>query len=243
MPGDSLFDEGVAARYDAEHPGDAAEVEAAVALLAELAGSGPALEFAIGTGRLALPLARTGVAVEGIELSRAMVARLRAKPGGASIPVAIGDMTTVRIEGRFALVYLAFNTINNLTTQAAQVACFRNAAAHLEPGGCFVVEVGVPPLQHLPPGETRLAFARSDAHWGIDEIDVVSQNFVSHHVFLRDGGVERRALPMRYVWPAELDLMAELAGLRPKARWADWSRAPFTATSRSHVSVWDKPDG
>lgn len=243
MPGDGLFDEGVAARYDAEHPGDAAEVAAAVALLAELAGSGPALEFAIGTGRLALPLARTGVSVEGIELSRAMVARLREKPGGASIPVAIGDMATVRVEGRFALVYLAFNTINNLTAQATQVACFRNAAAHLDPGGCFLVEVSVPPLQHLPPGETRLAFARSDMHWGIDEIDVVSQNFVSHHVFLRDGAAERRALPMRYVWPAELDLMAELAGLRPKARWADWSRMPFTATSRSHVSVWEKQDG
>jgi hypothetical protein len=170
-----------------------------------------------------------------------MVARLRRKPGGADIEVNIGDMTTTRVEGSFSLVYLVFNTINNLTTQDAQVACFRNAAAHLEPGGVFVVEVGVPPLQRLPMGETLLAFGRSDTHWGIDEIDVVTQAFTSHHLTMADGETRRFSVPFRYAWPAELDLMARLAGLTLKERWENWRREPFTILSDRHVSVWERP--
>ena len=235
------FDGPVAARYDADQGRDPALVARMVSVLAGLAGGGAALEFAIGTGAVALPLAEAGVRVQGVELSRAMLDRLRAKPGGDAIPVALGDMTDTRVEGRFALVYLVYNTINNLTTQAAQVACFRNAAAHLAPGGRFVVEVGVPPLQRLPRGETRLAFERSDTHWGIDEFDVVAQAFTSHHVWMRDGARLTSSVSFRYVWPSELDLMAQLAGLTLEHRWADWDRSPFTATSEAHVSVWRNP--
>lgn len=243
MHDDGYFDGAVAATYDNDSAMfDASVIDPAVDVLAALAGNGRALEFAIGTGRIALPLARRGVAVHGIELSRAMVARLRAKDGGDAIDVRIGDMASMRVEGQFSLVYLVFNTINNLTTQAAQVACFRNAAAHLEPGGAFLVEVAVPPLQRLPVGETILAFDRSETHWGIDEFDVVTQAFTSHHMLIgEDGQWQRRSAPFRYVWPSELDLMAELAGLTLKDRWSDWQRAPFTALSRSHVSVWRKP--
>ena len=242
MQQDGYFGERVAATYDddiaASHQDS---IDSAVELLFELANHGRTLEFAIGTGRVALPLTRKGVAVDGIELSRAMVARLRGKKGGAEIKVSIGDMTTTRVAGQFSLVYLVFNTINNLTTQEAQIACFQNAAAHLEPGGCFLIEVGVPPLQRLPKGETLLAFARTAIHWGIDEFDVVSQNFISHHTTLRDGRWDQISVPFRYVWPAELDLMAQLAGLSPKARWGNWRREPFTGMSERHVSVWQKP--
>jgi hypothetical protein len=172
-----------------------------------------------------------------------MVAVMRAKPGGADLPVTIGDMTTTRLPDRFSLVYLLYNTINNLTTQAAQVACFRNAAAHLAPGGAFVIEVGVPALQRLPPGERLVPFAHSATHWGIDEYDVVTQQFWSHHLHLRDGVPRTNSVPFRYVWPAELDLMAELAGLRLTARHAGWDRGAFTATSPGHVSVWTKDAG
>ena len=238
---DGYFDEKVAAVYDDPIMFDPGVIEPAVAFLADLAGPGPVLEFAVGTGRIALPLARRGVDVRGLELSEAMAARMRAKPGGEAIPVTIGNMATTRVDGTFSVVYLVFNTINNLLTQDSQIACFRNAAAHLDPGGCFVIEVGVPPLQRLPPGETMLAFDRTDAHWGIDEFDVVSQRFVSHHVALRDGRSESFSLPMRYVWPSELDLMARLAGLTLRDRWANWERRPFTMLSASHVSVWRKP--
>ena len=242
MDDDGYFDERVAATYDDDaEMFDPRTVEPAVDRLAELAGPGPALELGIGTGRIALPLARRGVAVQGIDLSKAMVARLRAKPGGAEIDVTIGDFATTTVEGPFALVYLVFNTINNLTTQAAQVACFRNAAAHLEPGGRFVVEVGVPALQRLPPGETDLAFRLSEAHWGIDEYDVVTQGFTSHHLRLVGGRAERVSIPFRYAWPAELDLMAQLAGMTLSARWGGWRREPFTGASTSHVSVWQTP--
>ena len=242
MDDDGYFDERVAATYDDDaEMFDPRTVEPAVDRLAELAGPGPALELGIGTGRIALPLARRGVAVQGIDLSKAMVARLRAKPGGAEIDVTIGDFATTTVEGPFALVYLVFNTINNLTTQAAQVACFRNAAAHLEPGGRFVVEVGVPALQRLPPGETHLAFRLSEAHWGIDEYDVVTQGFTSHHLRLVGGRAERVSIPFRYAWPAELDLMAQLAGMTLSARWGGWRREPFTGASTSHVSVWQTP--
>ncbi len=243
MHDDGHFDERVAARYD-QSTGEFFEPESIAAtaeFLAGLAGEGAALEFAVGTGRIAVPLAERGVAVHGIDVSRAMVDRLRAKPGAAGIGVTIGDMATARVEGSFSLVYLVFNTINNLTSQESQVACFRNAAAHLEAGGCFVVEVGVPALRSLPPGQTTLVFHFEDDRWGIDEFDVVTQEFTSHHFKAEEGRLERRSVPFRYAWPAELDLMARLAGMRLRERWGGWRREPFTADSDRHVSVWEKP--
>ena len=177
----------------------------------------------------------------GIDLSEAMVARLRAKPGGEDIGVTIGDFATTEVEGLFSLAYLVFNTIMNLTTQAAQVECFRNVAAYLEPGGCFVIEVGVPGLQRLPPGETIRVFDVSEARWGFDEYDVKTQGLTSHHFEIVDGRVERLSIPFRYVWASELDLMAQLAGMRLRERWAGWKREPFTSESRQHVSVWEQP--
>jgi SAM-dependent methyltransferase len=234
------FGEEVAARYD--DPSDElfqpAAIEPVVDFLAELAGDGAALELGIGTGRIALPLAQRGVEVHGIDLSSAMVARLRAKPGGQDIPVAIGDFATTQAEGTFSLAYLVFNTINNLTTQDAQVACFQNAAAHLASGGHFVIEVGVPQLQRLPPGESVRAFSLTPSHLGFDEFDVANQGLVSHHYELVDGEWRADSIPFRYVWPAELDLMARLAGMTLAERWGGWSREPFTGDSTSHVSVW-----
>lgn len=218
-------------------------VDQTVDFLAELADGGRALEFAIGTGRIALPLAARGVEVHGIELSQAMVARLRAKAGGEDISVTMGDMATARVPGSYRLVYLVFNTIMNLTTQEAQAACLRNAAAHLEPGGCFVVEVGVPDLQRLPPGERYVVFDFADDHVGIDEYDVARQGLVSHHFSRRGEHWELSSVPFRYVWPAELDQMAAAAGLQLRERWSDWQRTPFSGESRQHVSVWVKPHG
>jgi len=240
---DGYFDEHVAARYDesAAEMFDPALVDPVIDLLVEIAGSGRALELGIGTGRIALPLAQRGVPVHGIELSKAMVARLRAKPGGEDIGVTIGDFATTTVDGTFSVAYLVFSTILNLTTQAAQVACFRNVAAHLEPGGCFVIEVGVPALQRLPPGETIRAFHVSETRWGFDEYDVAIQGLTSHHLEIVDGRVERLSVPFRYVWPSELDLMAQLAGMRLRERWSGWKREPFTSDSRKHVSVWEKP--
>jgi len=240
---DGYFDERVAARYDesAADMFDPAVVDPVVDFLVELAGSGRALELGIGTGRIALPLAKRGVPVHGIEMSKAMVARLRAKPGGEDIDVTIGDFATTTVDGTFSVAYLVFNTISNLTTQAAQVACFRNVATHLEPGGCFVIEVGVPGLQRLPPGETARVFHISETRWGIDEFDVANQGLTSHHFEIVDGRVERFSTPFRYAWPAEYDLMAELAGMTLRERWSGWRREPFTSDSRKHVSVWEKP--
>jgi SAM-dependent methyltransferase len=240
---DGYFDEGVAATYDESSAEmfDPAVVEPTVDFLAGLAGSGRALELGIGTGRIALPLAARGVDVSGIELSKAMVARLHAKPGGEGIPVTIGDFATAIADGTFRLAYLVFNTIMNLTTQAAQVACFRNVAAHLEPGGCFVIEVGVPSLRRLPPGETIRAFHVSETRWGIDEFDVANQGLISHHFRIVHGKrVDHMSIHFRYVWPAELDLMAELAGMRLRERWGGWNREPFTSDSTKHVSVWER---
>ena len=219
---------------------DPAVVDPVVDFLEDLAGGGGALELGIGTGRIALPLARRGVRVNGIDLSEAMVARLRAKPGGDEIGVTIGDFATAKVEGTFSVAYLVFNTINNLTTQDEQIACFQNVAAHLEPGGCFVIEVGVPKLRRLPPGDTFVAFDVSPTHLGFDEYDVARQGLVSHHYSLVDGEWEVVSMPFRYVWPAELDLMARLAGMRLRGRWSDWSRAPFTSESTKHISVWEK---
>ncbi|HSP73392.1 MAG TPA: class I SAM-dependent methyltransferase [Gaiellaceae bacterium] len=242
MPEDH-FGERVAERYDESSVDmfEPAAVDPVVDFLAELAGGGAALELGIGTGRIALPLARRGVRVHGIDLSEAMVARLRAKPGAEQIGVTIGDFATTTVEGTFSVAYLVFNTIMNLTTQDEQVACFENVAAHLEPGGCFVIEVGVPGLQRLPPGETFQAFAVSATRLGFDEYDVVSQGLVSHHYRVVDGRLEVNAVPFRYVWPSELDLMARLAGMRLRGRWSGWRREPFTSESRKHVSVWEKP--
>jgi SAM-dependent methyltransferase len=236
------FGEQVAARYDDSseifEPG---AVDPAVEVLTDLAGGGRALELGIGTGRIALPLARRGVPVHGIDLSRAMVARLRAKPGSQAIGVTIGDFATSRVEGTFSLVYLVFNTITNLTTQQAQVACFRNAAAHLEPGGCFVIEVGVPQLRRLPPGQDVLAWHVSPDRSVSYSYDVATQAMRGHYFEIADGRGEYSTIPFRYVWPAELDLMAQLAGLRLRERWGGWTREAFTSDSRQHFSIWEKP--
>lgn len=240
---DGYFGEPVAAVYDVtdDKMFDTAMIEPTVAFLAGLAGDGRALELGIGTGRIALPLAARGVEVHGIELSRAMIERLRAKPGGVGIEVTIDDFATAKADGTFRLAYLVYNTIMNLTTQAAQVACFGNVAAHLEPGGRFVIETMVPDLRRLPPGERFVVFDGSETHWGIDEYDVANQGLISHHFEIRGGLVEKSSVPFRYVWPAELDLMAQLAGLELRERWAGWGRERFTSESRSHVSVWEKP--
>jgi SAM-dependent methyltransferase len=240
---DGYFGESVAAGYD-ESTAEmfaADRLDPAVELLAELAGSGRALELGIGTGRIALPLAARGVPVHGIDLSAAMIARLRAKPGADTVATTVGDFATTRVDGSFTLAYLVFNTISNLTAQEQQVACFRNVAAHLQDGGCFVIEVGTPSLQRLPAGETMRVFAAEEGHWGIDEYDVVNQGLISHHFSVaEDGRIERVSIPFRYAWPAELDLMAQLAAMRLRERWADWDRSPFTSESRKHVSVWQK---
>lgn len=245
MHDDGYFDEQVASRYDAYVADMFApeRIDPVVDVLAALAGDGAALELGIGTGRIALPLAARGVPVHGIDLSQAMVARMREKPGADGVGVTIGDFATTRVEGTFQVVYLVFSTIGNLTTQDAQVACFENAARHLAPGGVFVVEVDVPPLRRLPPGETHRVFASADGYWGIDEYDVAAQRLVSHHVRLGGDRPEQVSVPFRYVWPAELDLMARIAGLRLRSRWGGWREAPFTAESTAHVSIWEKPRG
>jgi SAM-dependent methyltransferase len=187
-----------------------------------------------------VPLAARGVEVYGIEFSSAMVEKLRAKPEAASIPVTVGDMATTRVEGSFTLVYLVYNTIMNLTTQEQQIACFENAAQHLEPGGRFVIEVGVPDLRRLPYGERYVVFDGTTSHWGVDEYDVERQGLVSHHFSRVDGRWQLDSGPFRYVWPAELDLMARIAAMTLVERWEDWSGAPFTSESRRHISVWQK---
>jgi SAM-dependent methyltransferase len=239
----NLFDAGIARTYDADSGEmfDPEVVRSTVDFLAGLAGDGAALELAIGTGRIALPLSERGVPVQGIDLSPDMVAQLRAKAGNEAIGVTVGDMTTTRVDGRFRLVYLVYNGIGNLTTQEAQVECFANAAAHLEPGGYFVIEVGVPPLRRLPPGDTAQVFTVTPDHVGIDTFDVVEQRGISHHYWLAGGRTQTFATPWRFVWPAELDLMARLAGMHQHERWAGWDRSPFTAQSAMHVSVWQTP--
>jgi SAM-dependent methyltransferase len=222
----------VAERYDSSTAG--MPVEPVVDFLAPLAGGG-ALELAIGTGRIAVPLAERGVRVAGIDLSPDMVAELRKKTD--EIPVEVGDMSTTTVEGAFSLVYIVFNSINNVTSQDGQVDVFANAAAHLEPGGCFVVEVGMPNTRPLE------VFDVSDTHVGVDELDFATQRLVSHHFSLVDGTWQRLSVPFRSVSPAELDLMAHLAGMELRERWADWDRSPFTAERTKHVSVWEKPAG
>lgn len=234
-----------ARRYDE----DSAEMFApevldpAVDLLAELAGEGPALELAIGTGRVAVPLTERGVPVTGIELSRPMVEQLRRKADDSLIPVVVGDMATATVEGRFSLVYLVWNSISNLRTQEEQVACFRNAARHLLSGGRFVIELWVPQLRRLPPGQLGVpSEIGADGHLVLDTYDVRTQLCTSHHYWHEpDGSTRYSAGSFRYLWPSECDLMAQLAGLKLEARYADWRRSPFTSESGSHVSVWRKP--
>jgi SAM-dependent methyltransferase len=242
MPPEDYFGESVAQRYDADESTmfDPSVVEATVRFLHRLAGSGPVLELGIGTGRIALPLAARGVRVRGIELSQAMVRQLRSKPGGTDVEVTLGDFATTTVDGSFSLAYLVFNTIMNLTTADQQVSCFENAARHLQPGGRFVIEVSVPQLQRLPPGETFHPFDVSDSHLGFDEYDVVTQRLVSHHYTVSDGSLRVEAIPFRYVWPSELDLMARIAGMRLTERWGSFNREPFSAQSTSHVSVWER---
>jgi SAM-dependent methyltransferase len=238
------FGERVAADYDA-HSGsmfDPAVVGPAVDRLAELAGNGAALEFAIGTGRIALPLAARGVRVAGIDTSEAMLARLREKPGAERIEALAGNMATTRVPGDFTLVYLVFNTIFNLTTQDGQVACFANAAAHLRSGGRFVIEARVPELQRLPPGQTVLPWRADPDALSFYVYDTVEQRLSGRHYYVEDDGSLRPSpIEMRYVWPSELDLMARLAGMRLEHRWGGWGREPFTGLSPAHVSVYVKP--
>ena len=239
----NYFDEPQAQRYDADSAEmfEPAALDPAVDFLAGLADGGPALELGIGTGRVALPLSRRGVRVHGIDLSEAMVARLRDKPGGRDIDVTIGDFATTRVGGRFKLAYLVFNTIMNLTTQDEQVECFRSVAAQLAPGGCFVIEVSIPDLRRLPPGETIRPFTVTPASLGFDEYDVARQGLISHHYRVAGDRLRTFSIPFRYVWPAELDLMARLAGLALRERCGGWHREPFTSDSPAHVSVWEKP--
>jgi SAM-dependent methyltransferase len=228
------YDQGSTSRFDPEVFGPTVE------LLANLAGDGAALEFAVGTGRVALPLAALGVPIWGIELSIPMADRLRAKDDEQRIKVTTGDMATTRVGGTFRLVYLVFNAIGLLTTQDQQVACFANAAAHLEPGGHFLIEVGVPALRRLPPGEDARVFAHAPGYVGYDRYtDLVAQQAVTHNFVAEGSDVRESWSPFRYVWPSELDLMARLAGMSLCDRWADWDRSPFTGESTSHVSVWE----
>ena len=241
-----IWDARAAQNYDTPGTGmfAPAVLRPTVDRLAELADGGRALEFAIGTGRVAVPLAERGVPVHGIELSTPMIDQLRAKADEATIPVVVGDMATARVPGEFQLVYLVFNTISNLLTQAGQVACFRNAAQHLAPGGRFVVELWVPELRKLPPGQEAVVWKTTPGYVGLDTYDVLNQQVVSHH-FRFDPAPSHEAQlfrsPHRYIWPAELDLMAELAGMTLESRHADWAGTEFTAESRSHVSVYRKP--
>jgi SAM-dependent methyltransferase len=246
-PADGWFPESVAADYDTPGGANAPDVVAPmVDVLEDLAGGGPVLELAVGTGRIAAPLAARGVAVSGIELSRAMAARIAGKPGGASVAVTIGDMTTTRVAGQFSLVYLVFNTISNVTTQDGQADVFCNAAAHLRRGGLFLIEVGVPDLRRLPPGQDTVPFTVAPGpdgggYLGFDQYDIATQQFTSNHVTVSADGKGRfRRIPFRYAWPAEMDLMARIAGLSLKYRWAGWDRSAFTAESATHVSIWQK---
>jgi hypothetical protein len=240
--GEGYFGESIAANYDAASAGmfDPAVLGPAVDLLEGLAAGGAALEFAIGTGRIALPLAERGVRVAGIDNSEAMLARLREKPGAERVEARVGDMAATRVEGDFSLVYLVFNTIFNLTTQEDQVACFENAAAHLAGGGRFVIEARVPELQRLPLGQTVLPWRADPDGMSYYVYDTVTQGLSGRHYNFVDGRVVSNPIEMRYAWPSELDLMARLAGMRLADRWGGWRREPFTALSPAHVSVYER---
>jgi SAM-dependent methyltransferase len=241
--GSVTWDRQIAEVYDKTY---AAQFEPSVLapmvdVLAGLAGGGPALEFAAGTGRVALALSARGIPVHGIELSPHMAGQMRAKPGADAVPVTIGDMTSTRVPGTFQLVYLVANTIMNVTTQDDQLAVFTNAGTHLAPGGCFVLEVLVPQLRRVPPGEVGWVFTLKPDHVGIETFDdLVGQIASSHHWIEVDGHLVRHSAPYRYVWPSELDLMAKITGFRVRDRWAGWDRAPFASSSDSQVVVFEK---
>ncbi len=240
-----MFDEKIALNYDNDIASmyDPEVLNSTVDFLESLAGNGMALEFGIGTGRVALPLSQRGIPVHGIDNSEPMLNQLQNKTGAERIGVTLGDFANKRVSGNFRLVYLVFNTIMNLTTQDDQVACFENAAAHLEPGGYFLIEVGVPNLRRLPPGERVRAFDISQSHFGFDEYtDYTGQILYSHHYWTASGNLRTSSIPFRYVWPSELDLMARLANIDLHERWADWTYQPFKDESDSHVSVWKKID-
>jgi SAM-dependent methyltransferase len=238
---ENYFDGLIADGYDLDSEMfDPSVVDPAVDFLADQAAGGRALELGIGTGRIGLPLSRRGVQVHGIDLSPAMVAQLTKKPGGEGIDVTTGDFASTKVEGPFGLVYLVYNTITNLTTQDQQVECFCNVASHLEPGGRFVIEVTIPELQRLPPGERFRAFTVTPVALGFDELDPATQRGVSHHYWVVGGRGGVFSMPFRYVWPSELDLMARIAGMKLRERWSSWTREPFTNDSRSHISVWEK---
>lgn len=245
MTSSEVWDDETAERYD-EDAADKFAPEVlgpTVDFLARLAGSGPALEFAIGTGRVAVPLVERGVPVTGVELSEPMIARLRRKADSTMLPVFVGDMATTSVPGQFSLVYLVWNSISNLRTQPEQVACFRNAARHLAPGGRFVIELWVPPIRRMPVGQSSVPMQVDHEHLVFDTYDLTAQSCTSHHYRTDvDGSVRYGSGHFRYIWPSECDLMAELAGLELEQRWAGWDRSPFTSDSESHVSVWRKPD-
>ncbi len=239
----NLFVGPVAEGYDAGSPEmyDPALLERTAAFLAAAAQGGPALEFGVGTGRVALPLSRRGVEVSGIDISADMIDQLRAKPGAEAVTTVVGDFATTFVPGEFTLVYVVYNSISNLLEQSEWVAAFRNAARHLRPGGRFVVELWVPDLRRFPPGAAAVPFDVRPGHLGFDTLDVAAQRGVSHHYIFSNGQAHRFETPFRFAWAAELDLMAEMAGMVPSERWADWDRTPFTGDSPKHVSVWERP--
>jgi SAM-dependent methyltransferase len=241
-----VWDEATAQRYDytSAFMFDPAVLNPTVDLLAELAGTGPVLEFAIGTGRIGVPLADRGLSVSGVELSAPMVAELRKRADEAALPVVIGDMATSTVSGEFSLVYLVWNAIGNLRTQREQVECFRNAARHLKPGGRFVIELWVPGIRRFPPGQPGVPFHIGESHVGFDTYDMATQQGTSHHYWRNQDGTARYGSSnFRYIWPSECDLMAQLAGMHLESRYADWDRSPFTSDSESHVSTWRTPSG
>ncbi len=236
------FSDPIAEKYDenlADFFLDAA-IHPVLNILQELTGNGRALELGVGTGRLAIPLVARGVPVHGIEFSTAMVNRMLAKPGGDKVAITIGDFASTRVEGTFSMAYLVFNTIMNLTTQSEQVACFHNVSNHLIKGGFFVIEVGVPSLRSLPPGQNIYPFSITEKSFGFDMYNTVTQEMTSNYFTDVEGKAETAIIPFRYVWPSELDLMAEMAGMRLKHRWADWNRELFTSESKKHISIWEK---
>jgi SAM-dependent methyltransferase len=239
----NVFTGRIAERYDDDSSdmSDPGVIEPTVSFLADAAQGGTALELAIGTGRVALPLSAAGVEVHGIDISADMLAQLRAKPGSEAVPVTIGDFATTKVPGDFSLVYLVYNTISNVLTQDEQVACFENAAAHLSAGGRFVIELGIPDLRRFPPGAPAIPFDVRPEHLGFDTINLATQQLVSHHYMIDGDRVQRFDSAHRYIWPAELDLMARIAGLQLRERWADWDRSPFTGESQKHISVWERP--
>ncbi len=241
MPQD-LFTGRVAEGYDRGSPEmwDPALLSATSAFLADAARGGRALEFGIGTGRVALPLSERGTEVWGIDISADMLVQLHRKRGADAIVTTVGDFATTVVPGEFSLVYVVYNTLGNLLEQREQVEAFRNAARHLRPTGRFVVELWVPDLRRFPPGALAVPFDVTPGHVGLDTLDTATQRGVSHHYVMSGATVGRFDSPFRYAWPSELDLMAEMAGMQLCERWADWDRSPFTSDSPKHVSVWER---